>query len=184
MNIARRPMLATIFFGLACGVTLVPATVSLSYVFSWPTAFRLILWLYLAAYGFLLARWGKVNNASIVFPLAIVFLFAIWGHSATPFLFLALGVLSWIRSGICFKRPFPRMLATELAISLGGGALVAYFAPYSPATWAMGVWMFFLIQSLYFMVVRDVGDETVDVSLDPFEEARRRAEEILSTESL
>ena len=179
MRLARRPMLATIVLGLACGISFVPVTVALSCAFSWPTTFRLAMWSYLASYAFLLTRWGKVNVASIVFPLLIVFCFAVWGHLAMPFLLLALGVLSWIRSGICFHRTFPKMLCTELVLSLGGGALVAYVTPHSVATWAMGVWMFFLIQSLYFVVVRHVGDENVHVSLDPFEQARRRAEEIL-----
>jgi len=179
MKIARRPMPATILFGLLCGIFFVPITVALSYVISWPTAFRVTMWLYLASYGVLLARWGKVSFTSILFPLLIAFLLVVWGGLAPPFLLLALGILSWIRSGICFRRPLPKMLGIELVVSLGGGALVAYLEPYSPATWAIGVWMFFLIQSLYFIVVRDTGDEEEDVSLDPFEQAKRRAEEIL-----
>jgi hypothetical protein len=180
MKIVRRPMPATVLFGLVCGILFVPVTVALSYVFSWSTALRATLWFWLASYGFLLARWGKVNFAKILFPLLIVFLFVCWGSSARPFLLLSLGILSWIRSGICFHKPLPGMLGTELFLSVGGGALVAYFMPHSPATWAMGLWMFFLIQSLYFLVVRDAGHRQQDVSLDPFEQARRRAEEILS----
>jgi hypothetical protein len=173
-------MLATVFFGLACALSFMPSAVALSYLFSWSTAFRLILWLYLAVYGFLLTRWAKVRFVSIIFPLLIGLFFALWGYSTTPFLLLAIGIFSWIRSGICFQRPLAKMLATELIISLGGSSLVAYFAPHSPATWAMGLWMFFLVQSLYFMVVRDTVDKEIDVSLDPFEEARRHAEDILS----
>jgi hypothetical protein len=180
MKIVRRPMPGTVLFGLVCGISFVPVSVALSYVFLWPTALRMTLWFCLASYGCLLARWGKVNFASIFFPLLIVFLFVFWGNSARLFLLLSLGVLSWIRSGICFQRPLRRMLGTELFLSVGGGALVAFFMPHSPATWAMGLWMFFLIQSLYFLVVRDLGDRRQDVSLDPFEQARRRAEEILS----
>ena len=120
---------------------------------------------------------------SILFPILVALLPALWGYSATPFLFLALGILSWIRSGICFQQPLIKGLGTELLMSLGGGALISYFAPYSPATWAMGVWMFFLIQSLYFVVVRDGEVEKEGLSLDPFEEARRRAEEILVSET-
>jgi hypothetical protein len=179
MKIARRPMLATILFGLLCGIFFIPITVTLSYVISWPTAFRVTMWLYLASYGVLLTRWGKVSFISILFPLLIAFLLVVWGGFAPPFLLLAIGILSWIRSGICFQKSLPKMLAVELVVSLGGGALVAYLEPYSPGTWAMGVWMFFLIQSLYFIVVRDTVDEEAQVSLDPFEEARRRAEEIL-----
>lgn len=180
MKIPGRPMLITILFGLACGVSLVPVTVALSFVFAWSTAFRMTLWAYLASYGFLLTKWGNVRFTSIVFPLVIVFPFSVWGNSATPFLLLALGVFSWVRSGICFQGPLPKMLGIEFLISIGAGALVACFAPCSPAMWAMGVWMFFLVQSLYFLFVRVVADQPEPASVDPFEDARRRAEEVLS----
>lgn len=180
MRIVRRPMPATVLFGLIGGIFFVPVTVALAYVLSWPTALRATLWFCLASYGFLLSRWSKVSFTSILFPLLIVLLFVFWGNSLTLFLVLWLGVLSWIRSGICFRKPLPGMLGTEFFISVGGGALVAFFMPHSPATWAMGLWMFFLIQSLYFLVVRNAGDPQQDVSLDPFEQSRRRAEEILS----
>jgi hypothetical protein len=179
MKIARRPMLATILFGLVCAISFVPASVALSFLFSWPTAFRFILWFYLVLYGVLLTKWSNTRFVSLLFPLLLVLFFVFWGGSSTSFLLLALGVFSWIRSGICFQQPLPRMLGIELVTTLGGGAFVAHLAPHSPATWAMGVWMFFLIQSLYFVFVRDAQDEAGDVCLDPFEEARRRAEEVL-----
>ena len=76
-----------------------------------------------------------------------------------------------------------KTLTAEIAISLGGGALVSVFAPHTTVTWAMAVWMFFLVQSLYFVVVRDIGEaEEEQVVRDPFEQARGQAEKILSTE--
>lgn len=76
-----------------------------------------------------------------------------------------------------------KTLTAEIAISLGGGGLVSVFAPHTTITWAMAVWMFFLVQSLYFLVVRDIGEvEEEHVSLDAFEQARGQAEKILSTE--
>jgi hypothetical protein len=66
-------------------------------------------------------------------------------------------------------------------VGVGGAALVASFFPHSTVAWALGVWMFFLVQSLYFVLTGDMGDgEEEDVVLDPFEKARRQAEEILS----
>jgi hypothetical protein len=44
----------------------------------------------------------------------------------------------------------------------------------------MAVWMFFLVQSLYFIVAVDAGNQGEKVELDPFEKARRQAERILS----
>jgi hypothetical protein len=44
--------------------------------------------------------------------------------------------------------------------------------------------MFFLVQSLYFVFFKDLGEAVEDkVELDPFELARSRAERILSTGS-
>jgi hypothetical protein len=180
MKITRRPMLTTILYGLMCGVTFIPVSMALSYLIYWPQAFRLAIWSYLALYGLLLARWGKVNAISIVFPFLVLFLFVFWGNSNSAFLLLALGILSWVRSGICFKRPLARMLGVELFICLGGGALVAYFAPHSTFSWAMGIWTFFLVQSIYFALVGGISDEEKTLPLDPFEEARRQAERILS----
>jgi hypothetical protein len=75
-----------------------------------------------------------------------------------------------------------KTLGTEVALCLGGGALVAFFAPHSTITWAMAVWTFFLIQSLYFVVFRDLTEtEEEEVELDPFEQARGQVEKILST---
>lgn len=180
MKMTRRPMLSTILYGLMCGVTFVPVSMVLSYVIYWPEAFRLAIWSYLALYGLLLARWAKANPISIVFPLLILFLLVFWGNSNSAFLLLGLGILSWIRSGICFQRPLAKMLGVELFICIGGGALVAYFAPHSTLTWAMGIWMFFLVQSLYFVLMGETGGEEETLTLDPFEEAKRQAERILS----
>ncbi|MHC1728397.1 MAG: hypothetical protein AB9866_20740 [Syntrophobacteraceae bacterium] len=52
------------------------------------------------------------------------------------------------------------------------------------AAWALGVWMFFLVQSLYFVLTGNAGDlEEAETVPDPFEKARRQAEEILSAGS-
>jgi hypothetical protein len=76
-------------------------------------------------------------------------------------------------------------LGAELAISFGGGVLVVYLAPHSQVSWAMTVWMFFLIQSLYFVIFGDIGAaEKEKQRLDPFEQARGQAEKILSSGSI
>jgi hypothetical protein len=65
---------------------------------------------------------------------------------------------------------------------MGGAALVTCFFPHSMTALALGVWMFFLVQSLHFVLTGDLGDaEEDDVVLDPFEKAQRQAEEILPT---
>ncbi len=49
-----------------------------------------------------------------------------------------------------------------------------------PALIFFGIWMFFLVQSLYFIVMTDLVSEEDHMNTDTFEEARMRAEGILS----
>lgn len=182
MKITRRPMLMTVIYGLLCGISFIPIVMALSYFLYWPIAFRLTIWLYLAGYLVLLTRWAKVSLFSILFPLLLLVLLVFWGGSSPAYMFLALGILSWVRSGICFQGGLLRTLGAEAALCLGGGALVAYFTPHSMIIWAMAIWMFFLVQSLYFVVFKGIGEaEEEKVGLDPFEQARGQAEKILST---
>ena len=117
------------------------------------------------------------------FPLFLLLILVFWGDSNEAFLFLALGVLSWVRSGICFQGGLLKTFGAEAALCLGGGALVAHFTPHSMITWAMAIWMFFLMQSLYFVFFRETAEtQAHKVQLDPFEQARGQAERILSSE--
>jgi len=182
MKITRRPMLMTILYGLLCGVSFVPTVMVISSFVYWSTAFRLAIWLSLAGYLVMLTKWGRARLLSMVFPLLLLLLLAFWGDTNTAFLILALGVLSWVRSGICFQGGLLKPLVAEFALCLGAGALVAVFTPHSAVTWALAVWMFFLVQSLYFVFFRDIGEAVEKkVELDPFELARSQAERILST---
>ena len=182
MKITGRPVRTTIIFGLLAGIAFVPLTMILSPILFWPTAFKLTIWFYLAVYGVLLTRWGRANPAAVFFPTLLLLLFALLGGwSPAAYLLFAVGIMSWIRSGICFQGNFIRILGTEIVISLGGAALVAFFAPNSTVAWALGIWMFFLVQSLYF-VFMGISDEVAgdEMSMDRFEQARRQVEKILS----
>jgi hypothetical protein len=182
MKVTRRPLLTTILYGLLCGISFVPTVMVISSFVYYSTAFRLAIWLFLAGYLVILTKWGKTRLLSIVFPLLLLFFLVFWGDTNAAFLFLALGVLSWVRSGICFQGGLLKPLVAEFALCLGGGALVAFFTPHSAVTWALAVWMFFLVQSLYFVFFRDIGEAVEEkVELDPFELARNQAERILST---
>ena len=184
MKLTGRPILTTVLYGLLCGVTFIPAVIALNYVLYWSTAFRLTIWLCLAGYLVLLTRWARVTLASVLFPIVLPLLLVFWGGSTPGFLFVSLGVLSWVRSGICFQKGLIKTFTAEVALSLGVGVLLAYFTPHSTVTWAMAVWMFFLVQSLYFIFFREIGEADQEkVELDPFEQARGQAEKILSTET-
>ena len=182
MKTTRRPMLTTIIYGLLCGVSFTPLVMTMGYFLQWSTAFRMTLWLFVAGYLIILTRWEKVKLISVLFPLLLLLLLVFWGDTNSAFLFLALGILSWVRSGVCFQGGLLKSLVAEVALCLGGGALVGSFTPHSTITWALSIWAFFLVQSLYFVIFRDSAEaEEVGVELDPFDRARGQAERILSS---
>jgi len=183
MTRTHRPVLTTIFFGLVCGLAFIPMNMGLGYIVPWSGAFCLILWSYLAVYGFLLTRWGRKRPSTIGFPLLLLFFAIFIIRSNWSFLLLALGIFSWIRSGICFQTSFWKRLGAEILLCSGGIALVACFTSYSMFTWAMGIWMFFLVQALYFVLLENVeGAEDETMVTDPFEKASMKAEKILSSD--
>ena len=179
MKPSNRPVRTTIFFGLICGLLFIPVRMFFEYTVLWPLVFRLTIFAFVAAYSFILASWAGRRRVSVLFPLLFLFLFTFGQSSSATFLLLSLGMLSWIRSGICFGKAFVRSLGAEIVFSIGGGALVAYFNPQGALTWALGIWMFFLIQSLYFMVMTDLAETDAAAPGDPFEQARMKAEGIL-----
>jgi hypothetical protein len=174
-----RPVRTTILFGLFCGLAFIPICMVFEYTTAWPIIFRLTVFSFLTLYALILARWGGKRRLAVIFPLLILFLFFFTQNSTAAFLLLVLGIFSWIRSGICFENAFARSLGTELLLSIGGGSLVAYFNPHSALTWALGIWMFFLVQSLYFMIIPGTEEDDIAEVMDAFEQARMRAEGIL-----
>ena len=77
MNITGRQTRTTIVFGFICAVAFVPARMITDYIdlIQYPTDFRLILWIYLTGYAFLLTRWGKIPGRRIFFSLLLPLLF-------------------------------------------------------------------------------------------------------------
>ena len=179
MNATFKPVRTTILMGLFFGLSFIPLVFQFRYFFFWPKTIWLILSLYLLGYGIFLIRWSRKSALGLLFPLLCLFLSIVFFNSIALFLLIALGILSWIRSGICFQKPVGKRLGAEIILSLGGGALVAGFAPDSMVSWALGVWMFFLIQALYFVFFEKmdkIPDETI---IDRFETARLAVEKIL-----
>ena len=73
-------------------------------------------------------------------------------------------------------------MAVEILIWIAGGILLSVFTPGSAVGWALGIWMFFLLQSLYFVLFDNETGEPVhlkEFAIDPFERASRRATAIL-----
>jgi hypothetical protein len=90
-------------------------------------------------------------------------------------------VISWIRSGICFQKPGVSGLAVELLLCFLGAILVMVFTPGSVFAWTLGVWMFFLVQALYFVFFEYPDNQQKEsIQMDAFDQASWQAERILT----
>ena len=92
-----------------------------------------------------------------------------------------LAILSWVRSGLCFPGPPGRVVVREALICSGGGILVQALMTHNAVSGALGIWLFFLVQALFF-VRFDTGnvDFAAEAAEDPFERARQRTEDLLA----
>jgi hypothetical protein len=181
MKSKTTPIRSTIVWGLVGGLVYIPLCSALSLMVFWPLGIRLSLWILLAGYAVLLSHWASRPLRSIGFPLLLLFLSAFLIQSVTVFLFTAFVTLSWIRTGICFKRkPLVKRLGAELGLGLASGLLVSGAAPGVTLVWALGVLLFFLIQALYFVLFEYQSDSQTKIEVDPFEKAKMAAEKILS----
>ncbi len=175
----RLSVRTTIVFGLGAGLFFIPARAVISVFLYEPLAFRLTLWLCLAFYALLMTRWSRKGTAALIFPMLLLLIPAVWG-SPVLFLLLSLAVLSWLRSGLFFPGRLAAKIPAELCLTLGGAALVDYFSPHTPLSWALGIWLFFLVQGLYFLIFAEEGRLGKEDQTSAFERARRESEEILS----
>ncbi len=180
-NREKKPFAGTIFFALGCGIAFIPAFKILAFFTGGYIAFRLILWTFLAAYGIMLYRWSSARKITAAFPLALLLVLILAGLPKTTFLISAIVVLAWIRTGICFPRPAAGGVLAEAVLTFGGALLVNLVAPYSTISWAMAIWLFFLVQSLYFILRPGISQAWEDQDKPgAFEQARQKAQRILS----
>jgi hypothetical protein len=183
MKILQRPVPATVVFGLICGISLIPLNLVLNNLLFRPSAICLSLWLFTAGYAVLLGRWSRQRLMPVSYPVLILLLTVFVVQSISAFFFLALAIISWVRSGLCYPDRSRIRLVVELLLCLAGGALVTVFTPGSTLSWALAIWLFFLLQALYFAIF-DGKASTLhaeyEQEVDPFERASRRADDILS----
>lgn len=183
MKILQHPVLTTVLFGLTCGISFIPLNLVLNNMFFWPKPICLTLWLFTAGYAVLLCRWSGQKLMPVSYPGLFLFLTVFLVQSVGAFFFLALAVISWIRSGLCYQEHRRIRLVVELFLCGAGGALVAVFTPGSALAWVLGIWLFFLLQALYFAIFNSntpTSDSQYEQAVDPFERASRQAEDILS----
>jgi len=187
MKILQRPVLTTILFGLVCGLSFIPLNLLFTSMFFRPNAICLTLWLFTAGYALLLCRWSQRKLMSVSYPLLFLFFTVLLVQSPGVFFFQALLILSWIRSGICFQDHSGIKFGVEMLLCGGAGALMAALTPAAASAWALDTWMFFLLQALYFAIFDSKSPRPQnedELKIDPFEQASRRAEDILSTDGI
>ena len=176
-----KPIRSTIAWGLISGLIYLPLSLIFNSMAFWPLSFQLLLWTLLAGYGVLLSCWASKPLASVALPLLLLLFAAFLIQSTATFLLAALGMLSWMRSGICFNQTsVVKRFVAETGLGLSSGLPMAASVPAATLTGALGVWLFFLIQALYFVVFEYRNDPATRVELDPFERAKMAAEQILS----
>ena len=181
MKGTAKPIRATILWGLLGAILYLVTSLLLHTWIPWPRGDWLFLWAVLAGYSLMLSRWASKPVSSVVLPLTLLLIAALFIHSAATLGYMAIGILAWIRSGICFRLEWPaKRLVAEIGLGMGASLAMSAVVFTAPLSTALGIWLFFLIQSLYFVMFeyRQAPDKRVDV--DPFERARMAAEQILS----
>lgn len=181
MKTMKHPVRNTITYGLFCGLAFIPLSLMLNALLPWPQAFCLTLWFFLAGYALLLNLWGNKIQISTTFPLLLLLPVIFLVDSIILFFILVLMITSWIRSGICYQNHGVKGIAVELLLCFSGSLLVLLFTPGSVYAWALCIWMFFLVQALYFVFFEHpVNRRNSYARMDAFEKASRQAEIILA----
>lgn len=174
------PVRTTIFLGLIISLVVFTESWILTDPLVWKTALKITVWLSMTVYSLLLARWSHTPVLSILVPALVLLGAALWPTSQSGFLLLTLGVFSWIRTGICFREFSVRAFTAEILTASGGPGLIAILSPDSPMTWALSLWLFFLVQSLYLLMVPGFREPSNGGALDDaFELARKEAEKVI-----
>ena len=173
------PVRTTIIYGFAAALFFMPAVMVMGKIMAWPLAFRLSIWAITLGYSYLLVSWSDKGPVQIIFPQLILLAAALWSNSVVFFLVLAILVLGWVRQR-CFMKSSVKGLLVETVVTGGAVALILFFNPHSTPSLAISTWLFFLVQSLYFVFFYSAAAAGV-VAPDRFTRACKQAEEILSS---
>jgi hypothetical protein len=180
MHKKAHPVRTTILYGFVAALLFIPGVILTGKIMAWPLAFRLVIWTIILGYSYLLVSWSGKGPIQIIFPQLILLAAALWSNSIIFFLVLTILVLGWTRQR-CFMKSSVKALLVETVVSGGAVALILFFNPYSTVSHAISTWLFFLVQSLYFVFFYPEATAGDITSSDRFARASKQAEEILST---
>jgi hypothetical protein len=153
MNLRISPLAASVIFAAAAALLVAAATVLPPRPIPRTTALNAAIFLCLAAYSVFLARSSGRSLRALFAPLFMLAAVMAVAGSVTGFVVPAAAGLSWIRSGICFTGSMPRRVCAEAIVCAAGLALPWLLQPPGTYGWPLSIWMFGLIQSLYFGMV-------------------------------
>lgn len=175
------PIRTTLIFGILSALSVIPLTHYLSILWGWPVALKSYVLINLMLYSILLCRWSNARIVSIIVPLSLLTGMVLWPLSCSGFVLVSLGVLGWIRSGICFKELSIRIVLAELITIVGGAGFLVFWQPGSTIVLPVAIWFFFLVQTIYFFIIPCRIETPGEGRADPFEQASREMERILKT---
>jgi len=178
MNADHRPVRTTILLGGMGALAWIVADGVIGGYWAWPLIAFGIIWFMSASYAVALVRWSGGGILASVFPLLVLGVLGVVMPRSGLAFGMALVVLSWIRSGICFPRSPLVSLFRELILCGGGGLVVALWGPPTPLSWGLGIWLFSLVQALFFILFEPVSLSSA-AAPDPFELALHRIENLL-----
>ena len=179
MSRHQRPVFATVLLGGLGALSWRWAELAVGWHAHRSALLFSLLWCLLVLYALLLVRWSGRGWAAVIFPLAVLGLWGWQRADAGEGVVAALALLSWVRSGICFPVAPGPAIGREVAVG-GGGLLAAALIPGHSLSWAAGIWVFFLVQALFFVCFETGADRRREKSAaNAFERARHRAEKIL-----
>ena len=179
------PLAASVIFAAAAALLVAAATLLPLRSIPRPTAINAAIFLCLAAYSAFLARSSGRSPRALFAPLFMLAAVLAVAGSVSGFVVPAAACLSWVRSGICFQGSMPRRVCAEALACAAGLALAWLLQPPGPYGWALSIWMFGLIQALYFVLVDSERTGLPEKQgQDRMEKTHRRADVILREQKL
>jgi hypothetical protein len=181
MKATVKPIRSTMVWGLLGAIMYLPTGIFLHSLLPWPLGDQLFLWALLAVYGLMLSRWAFKPFSAVALPIILLLIAALFINSTATFTCVALGIFGWMRSGICFRHKSVAIrFAAEIGLGVGAGLAMSAVVLTATVSAALGIWLLFLIQTLYFVIFEYRQEPTNRLDVDPFDRARMAAEQILS----
>jgi hypothetical protein len=179
------PVVTSVIFAAAAALLFAAVTNLPLRLIPRTTALNTALFIDLAAYAGFLGGLNKERRHELFAPfLTLSAVLAVAG-TVSGFVIPAAVTLSWIRSGVCLPGPTLRRVFAEAIFCPAGLALAWALQPPGLYGWTLSVWLFWLIQSLYFLVVDSEAASRVERPCrNRFAAAHSRTEVLLREQKL